>query len=180
MGWGSLTFSLVLIFLAMAVMLLVKSDKLRKESGLPGGKVIYTDDETWYPNNKPLHSPTIRLVGKPDYLVRQRSGEIIPVEVKSSVAPGSPWEGHILQLAAYCYLVGETYGVRPSYGILQYKDRAFAVDYTLELEDTLLEMLNEMRHDAQSRELNRNHNDAHRCAACGFAEKCTQQLSLIE
>jgi len=178
MAWGSLTFSLILIFLAMAAMLLIHSRNLHKNSGLPSGEVIYVDNETWYPNSEPLHSSDLRLVGKPDYLVRQRSGEIIPVEVKSSLAPRNPWNGHVLQLAAYCYLVGETYGVRPSYGILQYKDRAFAVDYTNDLEDNLLDLLSEMRHANQTAELDRDHNDARRCASCGFGEKCYQQLKL--
>lgn len=178
MAWGSLTFSLVLIFLAMAVMLLVHSGKLHKQSGLPAGKVIYTDDETWYPNVEPLHSAEYRLVGKPDYLVRQRSGDIIPVEVKSRLSPQYPWPSHILQLAAYCFLVNEAYGKRPSYGILQYQDRAFAVDYTEDLEDNLLNLLAEMRQDSQAEELERDHNDARRCAACGFRENCHHELVL--
>ncbi len=149
-AWGSLTFSLVLIFLAMAVMLLVHSRQLQKRSGLPAGNIIYSDNETWYPNIEPLHSSEYRLVGKPDYLVQQQSGEIIPVEVKSSRAPQNPWRGHILQLAAYCFLVDEAFGKRPSYGILQYKDRAFAVDYTADLEDKLLELLVEMRRGLSS------------------------------
>ena len=180
MAWGSLTVSLLLIFLAMAVLLLISSDKLRKRSGLPKGEIIYTDDETWYPNLEPLHSSNLRLVGKPDYLVQQKSGEIIPVEVKSGAAPTSPWQGHILQLAAYCFLVAETYDVRPSYGILQYKDKAFAVDYTAELEDALLDLLDEMRLAYQSPDLKRDHNDARRCAACGFGNKCNEHLSLRE
>ncbi len=178
MAWGGLTFSLVLIFLAMAGLLLISSGKLRKKSGLPDGEIIYTDDETWYPNVNPLHSASLRLVGKPDYIVRQNSGEIIPVEVKSRPAPKSPWPGHIYQLAAYCLLVEESFDVRPSYGIIQYKDRAFAIDYTPELQDSLLELLDDMRHDHHAHDLNRNHNEPNRCAACGFGHACNQQITL--
>lgn len=178
MAWGSLTISLTLIFLAMAILLLISSGKLRRRTGLPEGEVIYCDDETWYPNLEPLISQNLRLAGKPDYLVRKDSGEIIPVEVKSRPAPQTPWEGHILQLAAYCYLVGENFGVRPSYGIIQYKDRAFAVDFTEELEESLLDLLSHMRADFNAQDLNRNHNDSRRCQACGFGDQCRQQLRI--
>ena len=178
--WGSFTFSLVLIFLAMAVMLLIHSGKLHRKTGLPDGKVIYTDHETWYRNVETLHSSESRLVGKPDYLVQQRSGEIIPVEVKSRPAPQDPWQSHILQLAAYCLLVDEVFGRRPSYGIIQYKDRAFAVDFTEDLEDNLLELLADMRQDYREIDLDRNHNDDRRCSACGFLKKCNQAIVLNE
>lgn len=178
MAWGSLTFSLVLMFLAMAVLLLISSGKLRKKSGLPSGEIIYTDNETWYPNVDPLHSTGLRLIGKPDYLVRQESGDIIPVELKSRPAPKSPWPGHIYQLAAYCLLVEENFDVQPPYGIIQYKDRAFAIDFTPELRESTLELLDAMRQDYQTSEVNRSHNDARRCAACGVGDNCHQQLIL--
>ena len=41
---------------------------------------------------------------------------------------------HIYQLASYCLLVEKTYGKRPPYGIIHYKDQDFAIDYTQELE----------------------------------------------
>lgn len=178
MAWGSLTFSLVAMFLALAVLLFISSGKLRKISGLPDGEIIYTDDETWYPNLKSLHSASLRLVGKPDYLVRQNSGEIIPVEVKSRQAPKTPWPGHIYQLAAYCLLVEESFNTRPSYGIIQYKDRAFAIDFTPELQESILDLLDDMRHDYRAHEINRSHHEPKRCAACGFGQACSQQLSL--
>jgi hypothetical protein len=39
-------------------------------------------------------------------------------------------------LAAYCLLVEENFGVRSPHGILQYRDRAFAIDYTDDLKPT--------------------------------------------
>jgi len=161
----------------MAVLLLFRARSLEKQSGLPGGEVIYTDTGTWHPNIEALHSSQQRLVGKPDYLVQQQNGEIIPVEIKSSRAPQAPWQGHVLQLAAYCWLVEETYGIRPSYGILQYADQAFSLDYTSDLEKDLLLVLNEMRQDYQEEDLDRDHNDARRCTSCGMKQKCNQRLA---
>ena len=177
MAWGGLTFSLVLIFLAMAVILLFRARGLQEQSGLPAGQVIYTDTGTWFRNDEPLHSSEQRLVGKPDYLVQQENGEIIPVEIKSGKAPNAPWPGHILQLAAYCRLVNEVYGTRPSYGILQYQDQAFTVDYSSEIEEELLCIMEEMRQDHQAADIDRNHDDIQKCSACGLREKCRQRIA---
>jgi CRISPR-associated exonuclease Cas4 len=98
------------------------------------------------------------------------------VEVKSGDAPVEPYDGHVLQLAAYCLLVEEAYGIRPSYGILQYRDGAFTVDFTYELEADLLELLELMRDDALAGEVDRDHQDASRCANCGFLAYCEQSL----
>lgn len=177
MAWNGLTFSLLLVLLAMAGLLLMRSRSLHEQSGLPRGQVIYTDAGTWFRNEEPLHAGGDRLVGKPDYLVQQEDGEIIPVEIKSGTAPNSPWPGHILQLAAYCRLVDEAYGVRPSFGILQYSDHAFTVEYSADLEEDLLSLLLEMRHDHQAGDVERSHDDAMRCDACGYKERCRQRIA---
>ncbi len=175
MAWGGLVLSLFLIFLAGAVLLL--SRRWREESGLPQGKVIYADRQTWYGNSDVLYDTELRLAGKPDYLVQQEDGRIVPVELKSGRAPNMPWPGHVLQLMAYCRLVETAYGLRPTHGILQYRDHAYAVDYTAALEADLLDALAEMHEDRQALAVNRDHDDARRCAACGFREKCAQRLA---
>ena len=177
MAWGGLPFSLLLIFLAMAVILLLRARGLQEQSGLPDGEVIYTDAGTWFPNDEPLTSAERRLVGKPDYLVQQDNGEIIPVEIKSGHAPNAPWPGHILQLAAYCQLVDDVYGIRPSFGILQYQDQAFTIGYSAELEEELLVVMEEMRQDFQSADVDRSHDDFRRCHACGLRDKCRQRIA---
>jgi CRISPR-associated exonuclease Cas4 len=177
MAWGGLTFSLVLIFLAMAMLLFLRARILHEQSGLPDGQIIYTDAGTWFRNKKSLHSAEQRLVGKPDYLVQQENGEIISVEIKSGSTPDSPWLGHIFQLAAYCWLVDEVYDIRPSFGILQYQDHAFTVDYSSELEEELLYVMQEMRQDHQINDIDRNHNDVAKCSACDLREKCLQRIA---
>ncbi|UCG25482.1 MAG: Dna2/Cas4 domain-containing protein, partial [Chloroflexota bacterium] len=101
---------------------------------------------------------------------------IVPVEVKSGYAPREPYDGHVLQLAAYCLLVEEAYGIRPSHGILQYRDSAFAVDFSYELERDLLDLLEVMRDDALSEEVFRDHDDPARCSSCGLLTYCQQSL----
>jgi CRISPR-associated exonuclease Cas4 len=174
MAWGGLALSFILICAAIGILL--KSRRWQKELGMPDGDVIYADDGTWFKNDEVLTDPELRLAGKPDYLVEQENGRIVPVEIKSSPAPALPWPGHVMQLIAYCRLVEATYGVRPTYGILQYKDRAFSVEYTAPLEHDLLNTLQDMNKDHRAIEVDRDHNDPRRCTSCGYRQHCDQTL----
>jgi CRISPR-associated exonuclease Cas4 len=102
---------------------------------------------------------------------------IIPVEVKSGRAPEAPYDSHIYQLASYCLLVEKTYGKRPPYGIIHYRDRDFAIDYTQELESSLLDLLAEMKRDEHRKDVPRSHEQASRCARCGFRNVCDQRIT---
>ena len=159
----------------LALVFFWQSGRQRQDAGLPGGRVIYTDTRGWGKLERPLYNDLLGLTGKPDYLVQEK-GQIIPVEVKSGRAPESPYDSHIYQLAAYCLLVEKSYGKRPPYGIIHYENRDFAVDYTPELESSLLDLLAEMRRDELKREVERSHEQAARCARCGFKKACDQSL----
>jgi CRISPR-associated exonuclease Cas4 len=82
-----------------------------------------------------------------------------------------------LQLAAYCLLVEENFGVRPPYGILQYKDQAFAIDYTGDLEADLLDVLDEMRAARDDPDPEPGHDERQRCAACGVRQACDRRMA---
>ncbi len=168
---------LVLGLLFVAAALWFRGRDMRRESGLPPGNVIYTDTGTWRANSDVLHDARLRLAGKPDYLVEQHDGSIIPVEIKSGMAPNVPWDGQVLQLAAYCVLVEANYGVRPPYGILQYRDRAFAVDFTDDLESDLYELLDEMRATRDEPDPEPWHDERRRCVACGVRAQCDHRLA---
>ncbi len=168
---------IVLLLLGTAVFLAFRSRNLQEQSGLPPGDVIYSDSGAWFPNADVLVASAYGLSGKPDYLVQQADGSIVPVEIKSGRAPYEPWEGHVLQLAAYCLLTEEAYGQRPPFGILQYQDKAFAIDYTPDLEEDLLDLLTEMRDSQFEGELDRDHNDWQRCARCGMNNVCYQRIA---
>ncbi len=149
----------------------------RRSSGLPKGRIIYTDTSDWQRAARPLFSREYRLAGKPDYVVRE-GGAVIPVEVKSSRAPAAgPREGHILQLAAYCLLVEETEAVRPAYGIVRYADQTFRVEYTPALRKELLFALGVMRGDLARGDSRRNHADPARCRHCGYRDACDERLA---
>lgn len=174
--------NLVLLGLGLALVILAlvalwRGRRLWQNAGMPDGSVIYSDTGAWYAQDEPLLAADLKLAGKPDYLVQQADGLIIPVEVKSKAAPSQPHEGHILQLAAYCLLVQRNYGVRPTHGILQYSDRAFSIDFTFDLEEAVLDLLMEMREGMLEPELDRSHRHAQRCRHCGFRAVCDQSLA---
>ncbi|HEY9075842.1 MAG TPA: Dna2/Cas4 domain-containing protein [Anaerolineaceae bacterium] len=167
---------LAVVLCAAALFFLWLGRRKRKMTGLPVGKLVYTDTGAWNRLEKPLYDSQLNLTGKPDYLV-ERDGVWIPVEVKSRSAPEILNDGHVLQLAAYCRLVEHTSGKRPPYGILNYRNRTFQVDYTPELENRLKEILVAM-HKAERGECNRSHEEPARCTRCGYRDTCDQRLAV--
>ena len=161
--------------LTVGLVTLWLSAQLYRRAGLPGGRVIYSDTRHWHECPEPLYAPSINLTGKPDYLLR-RWQYVIPVEVKSCAPPDEPYRSHVLQMAAYCLLVEETFGRRPPYGLIHYPGRTFAVNYTPELESELLDTIEWMREDLADGGTERNHGDPVRCRACGYAAYCDQSL----
>ena len=166
---------LAAVLFLLAVLVLWLAGRGQKAGGLPHGRVVYTDTSAWGRVEKPLYDSALHLTGRPDYLLR-RKGVEIPVEVKSGWAPESPYPGHIYQLAAYCLLAARTFSQRPPYGLIHYRNRTFAIDYTAEMEAHLIDLITEMRQDESRRELDRSHDDAARCAACGYRGICDQRL----
>jgi CRISPR-associated exonuclease Cas4 len=164
-----------LFILILAIVFLLQGNRQQKQAGIPGGRIIYTDTRGWGKLEKPLFYSPLELTGKPDYLIQQ-NGRIIPVEVKSGRAPNEPYDSHIYQLAAYCLLVEKTYNKRPPYGIIHYENRDFAVDYTPALEASLLDLLAEIKRDEGRHDVPRSHEQAARCARCGFRKVCDQSL----
>jgi CRISPR-associated exonuclease Cas4 len=159
-----------------AILLYWVSARQRRSVGLPSGRVIYTDHKQWGEVDKPLYDPTYNLTGKPDFIVETNQG-FIPVETKSSRGIQKPYDSHIYQVAAYCLLIDQTYGVRPEYGILHYPNQDFAIDYTQELEQSLIEIIREIRSLIKRRSVDRSHSSNNRCQSCGFKEICDQSLS---
>jgi CRISPR-associated exonuclease Cas4 len=170
------TFTIAFILLVLGLFTLLQATRRRKATGLPGGEIIYADTSQWDPLEKPLYDAHVGLAGKPDYLVRQ--GEmIIPVEVKSTRSAQTPYDSHIYQLAAYCRLVETEYQVRPAYGILHYPNHTFRIEYTLELERKMLDLLDEMRSQATRKQVQRSHQAPQRCRRCGYRPSCDQRLA---
>ena len=172
-GWMALGLCLLLL----ALVILLKARQWHLALRLPEGEIVYSDMGAWIRQRKPLYDRYLGLTGRPDYLIQRDDGSIIPVEVKSSAAPPEPYFGHVMQLAAYCLLVQGVYGLRPSHGIIQYRDKAFTVTFTPRMENDALEILQAMRADAQAVCVDRDHDNWRRCRGCGHRLHCGQVLA---
>jgi CRISPR-associated exonuclease Cas4 len=168
-------FYLAVVILLVGFVLLWRAGKQREATGLPGGEVIYADTRKWGPVEDPMYDAQLGLTGRPDYVVKQDK-MVIPVEVKSARVADAPYDSHIFQLAAYCYLVWREFGTRPSHGILHYPNRTYRIPFTKQLEGELIELVTEMRTKGHLRKINRSHDSARRCHHCGYRSTCDQRL----
>ncbi len=163
-----------LLFLILGVLLLRRARRVRLGTGLPQGKVVVADTSGWRQCAAPLYAARYRLAGRPDYVV-ETGGHHIPVEVKPGRRAAAPYASDILQLAAYCLLVEETWG-RPPYGLLRYAAATFQIPYTDALRMELLALLAEMRRQRAARHVGPNHRQPARCARCGYRDVCGEAL----
>lgn len=150
-----------------------------RASGLPDGAVIYSDSGAEQSVPTPLISRRHGLIGRPDYLIEVRQGvtrTMIPVEVKSRNQPSTLPFGHILQLATYCLILEDIYGVAPSHGILRYADGSHTIVYTAELRSAVLKAAEGIRQARQASDVPRSHQDTSRCVQCGYRQGCGQPV----
>lgn len=91
----------------LGLLLVILSKRGRAVRGLGSGETVTLDNVT-------LFSERLRLVGRPDRIVRQ-GGRLIPEEWKSAKRVS---HGHRLQLATYFLLIEEEYGERPPFGVV--------------------------------------------------------------
>ena len=192
MIWLSLLLLLLVVVAALAARAAARESK---RAGLPPGALLYSD--TGRPvgrvagtevgrdgkrQERPLVSEALELVGRPDYLIEAEGG-VVPVEVKSTSSPpgGRPYDSHLAQLAAYCLLVEDVLGATVPYGLVKYRDREVRVEYTDELRERALALIEELKADmnasAEGREVHRSHEDPRRCAGCSLRDVCTESLA---
>ncbi len=164
-----------IFFLAAAAVLFLIAviTILTRKRGLPKGMLIYDDLRDDGTPAKPFFSARYGLAGKPDMILRD-GDRIIPVELKHSPGRDRPYPGHMLQLAAYCLLIEEHYGIRPEYGIIHYRDKQFEVPFTGELEQKLLSQMERMRAEDPIKRLPPECSLPGKCTRCGFSEVCRQ------
>jgi CRISPR-associated exonuclease Cas4 len=166
-----------LLALVVGIILLAVSRRFGRQSGLPQGEVVYEDASG--KEHAPLISKRLLMAGKPDYLIKDRNGDLIPVEVKSSNAPraGQPYESHLMQLAAYFLLLEDVLQRPAPYGLIRYRNRTLRVANTDELRSRLMEVIAQMRRLMARDVARRNHNRAQRCSRCSVAHACDERLA---
>jgi CRISPR-associated exonuclease Cas4 len=165
--------ALAVLVIFIAIIILVRTRQQRSHLSIPVGDLVY-EDNPQSPGHL-LYSHTLKISGKPDFLIQKRN-IIIPVELKTGRTPDRPFEGHILQLVAYCHLVEQEYHVRPTHGIIRYPDREFTIEYSAQIEREFKRVVAEMRAKRKMGEIHRNHKSRSKCVVCGFHEYCSERL----
>jgi CRISPR-associated exonuclease Cas4 len=166
--------ALAALLLLAGVALRYAAGQERRGQGLPAGRVVAVDSRE--EPGRILVARSVRLHGRPDVLVR-RGGAIIPVELKTGRTPATPHRGHTLQTLAYCLLVEEHYGMRPTHGLLRYPEREFRIPYDAAGERALRAVVAEIARAKSAGQVQaRDHRQPGRCAACGHRDRCAERL----
>jgi CRISPR-associated exonuclease Cas4 len=168
---------IILVALAAALFLRRSGRAQKADAGIPvDAQVVYSDTGAWERVEKPLFSRRYRLTGKPDYIVRDEAGGLVPIEVKPNRTAPEPRLSDAMQLMAYGVLIEERFGERPEYGLLKYRDRVLRVEFSEELREEFLEVLAEMRAARRALNVPRSHDDPTICKYCGYRDECDEKL----
>lgn len=170
---------IALLLVIAGLLMLIWGRRMRKKCGLPSGAIVYDDSGAREELEQPLISRRHALVGRPDYVVRRvENGKqvVLPVEVKSGRAPAQPHPGHALQVAAYCLLIEEHYGITPAYGLIRYADGMRGVPFDAAARRSVLEAADAIRRARRAPDMPRSHNQPERCRRCGYRAACGQTL----
>jgi len=160
----------ILLVLALVIAISVILKSIGVHPALYKSRQIYSDHAEKVV--KPFFSQEHMLVGKPDSILHTKEG-LVPVEVKSGNRPNQPYFSHVMQLVSYCLLL-EVNRERPKKGLIQYKDgEPFVVEYTVEMKNKLLEVLEEMRSCIKSKKAPiLEYFNENKCGACKYNLKC--------
>src|SRR3954452_22064308 len=150
--------AVALVLGLVGLLLVVLAKRGRRKEGLGSGETVALDDVT-------LFSERLKLVGRPDRIVRQ-GGSLIPEEWKSSKRVN---QGHRLQLGAYFLLIEEEYGERPPFGVVVLGDGSrVEVENTEALRSDVLAIAEKIReHRRKMREDIPVRQPAWKCRVCG-------------
>ncbi len=164
---------LVIALIGCILILILVSLRARRER-IPWKGIRYDDMDPTRQPEKTYYDPETGLTGKPDWIIDSWRGPV-PIEVKSGATPEFPIPAHVLQLAAYCYLIESCEGKRVRRGILRYPDTSFEISYTIKLRRRLLETIAALR-EAEAAGFPRSHRDIGKCRACGYRARCNERL----
>jgi len=98
------------------------------------------------------------------------------VEIKSGRAE-QPYKSHVMQLAAYCHLVEESYKRPVPYGIIVYSDgKQHMINFDKSLRSELQATVGEMKRALQHECPQRRHSHKQKCHHCSFSGSCRHSL----
>lgn len=125
-----------------------------------------------------LHHPSLRLYGRPDYVLRERvGGRLYPLEVKPTRTATTLYESDALQLATYMLLLEAQYGERfAGHGIVRYRSTEFRVPLTPALRKQCVSTAERIRKARRAVAVHRSHAVRAKCSACAMCSVCGEAL----
>jgi CRISPR/Cas system-associated exonuclease Cas4 (RecB family) len=172
--------AVVALLLGAAFLLLLLSRWLAGHTGMPGDAEILASD-TGQNRVEKIHDPETRLVGQPDYVLRERVGfrrRLVPAELKPSRRGDTLHESDEMQVTVYMLLMRHAYGREfAGYGYVRYKEKTFRVDLTREREARCLAIADAVREARRVANTRRNHDQRGRCAQCSYVSVCEDRLT---
>jgi len=161
-------FGVSMVLIVLSKIMQSKIEYVKKTHGIQDGRIAYSDLNV---PGKSFFSKRYRISGKPDYIVK-RENRYIPVELKSGNYD-SPQKNHVFQLAAYCQLVEENYGVFVPYGILVYSDGSkFNIPFDPRVRFELEKTVNDMRQIIKKGRITMIERNLSKCKSCSMREYC--------
>ncbi|MBN1214299.1 MAG: Dna2/Cas4 domain-containing protein [Candidatus Lokiarchaeota archaeon] len=160
------------IFFYISSMYLVESLLKRKKYNIEKCVIDYVD---FGKSSSLLVSEKHGLKGRPDYIITDKEGRHMPVEVKTGVKPRYPYFSHIVQIGVYSLLVEDLYGHCPG-GFLRYGNKMFFIRLNEKLRVTIKEVRSRLLKGLQRDIMHRNHARKGKCKNCSMREHCPEKL----
>lgn len=166
------------ILIAMGVAAVIAAWLLSRTTGVRSDVTVIATDAGYLPPETLKH-PGMRIRGRPDYLVRDRStGTVYPIEVKPTRDAAELYESDALQLAAYMLLAEKRYGAEfAGYGVVRYRSSEFRVPLTAELRRRCAGAAEAIRAARRATAIHRSHEVRAKCWACGVRSVCDESLA---
>ncbi len=166
------------ILIAMGIMSVFAAWLLSRTTGVRSDVTVIASDAGYLPPET-LRDPALRIRGRPDYLVRDRStGTVYPIEVKPTRDAVELYESDVLQLAAYMLLTETRYGAEfAGYGVVRYRSAEFRVPLTSELRRRCAAAAEAIRAARRAAAIHRSHEVRAKCWACGVRSVCDESLA---
>lgn len=142
------------------------------DAGLLPGKLVASDLSG---QGDLLHDPTWDLHGRPDYVLETKTG-FVPVEVKAARTPEHPHANHKQQLGCYLRLLEVKTGTAPPYGLLNYPEGVFRVEWNDALKRDVKTTLDRIAQAREEGRADRDHQQPGRCRGCARRDACEQKL----
>ncbi len=172
--WALIFLIYILPILILVVLFLRRSvHRRQKRWHMPEGRLVYVDDQ----DSAVLICHELGLAGKPD-AVWLNASWYVPEERKSTIlASGrAPFDNHVVQLAAYCYLVAKQYGPVQA-GVISYANIRHTIPYNDAQYQRLVRTINRIRKLEAASEVHRSHQSAAKCRGCVAASMCVEALT---